>query len=197
VLPLYARDLSQVKYGYGGSTTVLTQTSPPVTPSLPFLCCRNPYRKLTAKKQALFEVHPPFSITVVEDTSQSHAFNALGHDLYQIRYTLQIQAGAAAPAPKAPSDSVGSSLGSAVAEPPLASDTSKTAKSATKYHDDWITKLKLARRSILVTLINDTDRDFERGGWFVEYLLDIVYITELNDLIGIYFVAYGDLSQRR
>jgi hypothetical protein len=96
-----------------------------------------------------------------QDVSASHTFIPISSDFYQIKYTITAPGNARGSSNVSSRDTIESKEQKS-SPPPQAAQLHAT----TVYHTaDWMQKLKAAHRSVLVTIENHTDRDFERTEW--------------------------------
>lgn len=148
------------------------------------LSSRNPYRKLIPSKEVLFDLPKAFAVVAEEDLSDSHSLLIMNHDQYKIKYTI-VDAGTGAGTSsntnraardaveennfedaEQPSDDAAKAAATAgAASSSTASDTTQK-REKTQYHtEEWITKLRQALRSTLITVENNTDFELQRSQW--------------------------------
>ena len=174
------------------STTLITGTAASVTfrtridleEVILWFRWENPFRKLSARKKALFEAPGRIRIVKSEDTSESSRFIA-DSDIYRVSYTItfdpQLEASPASSSSNStlkdhPKDTAllnewvdldkdrDGPMMKPVAEGSLG-QVMETSYGKTMYYADWIPVLKSAARSVLITVINDTPYECKRSDW--------------------------------
>lgn len=146
---------------------------------------QNPFRKISASRKALFESPSRFKVTVAEDTSESSGFFA-DADIYKITYTVTFDPQLEATSGSNRGGVAGTDASShednlmdewidmektrdgpkmRPAQEGALGQVMGTSFGATKYYADWIPVLQSAARSVLITILNETDYECKRSDW--------------------------------